>query len=171
MTNYKSQFTGEQIDEAIGKVLNAPNIYNYDGTVIIEKAESVRGLRRFKETVEPIVKLTYDEFVSLQTNGGADFYSNYGFEIEVVQDTSEPQYSYDGLSCIGMVEVGEEDEIFQMYFLVIKNGITNDTEKTFAYPVVDLDGFGNFEQLQQFNITNTNGLDEWLLANTEGVSV
>lgn len=69
MANYKSQYTGEQIDEAIGKVLNAPHMYNYDGTVIIEKAESVLGLRRFKETVEPIVKLTYDEWLLANTEG------------------------------------------------------------------------------------------------------
>lgn len=152
MANYKSQYTGEQIDEAIGKVLNAPNIYNYDGTVIIEKANSVLGLRRFKDSVTEIdtIDTSGDEFETL--------IEPYSFSIEpfVSDDLTVSKMTcafniYDGTETAGPY-VG-------LYF---------DNAGWEAVPFTTANEF-----IGTFNITSTanSTVDEWLLANTEGVSV
>lgn len=161
MANYKSQYTGEQIDEAIGKVLNAPNIYNYDGTVIIETAESPLGLKRLKENPTPIL-------LDTEPTGGKEYYDTNFIEIEPIYappSTDDgfpawyygvtPAYSIDGgttLKSMIKITVGESMSDNFMYFPTNLSSISGTLE---------------------FNIlaVANNTVAEWVLANTEGVSV
>lgn len=143
MANYKSQYTGEQIDEAIGKVLNARNIYNYDGTVIIEKAESVLGLRRFKGV------LTSTDSV----NANVDYTVNGITYNKIIADFDG------GIYCV-IFQNTETESVAYAYF----------SEAVAEQDIVK--GWQN-EAYRDTNVISCDDetAKAWLLANTEGVSV
>ena len=123
--------------------LGGTHLPEYDGTVIIEKAESVLGLRRFKESVTPYLTITSEDELP-------SFYTEHYFDIPTLGDINRmtPCVVGDGEIC---VVVGNETEPLNVMTLFDVN---------LYFP----DGF---EILSTSNST----VDEWLLANTEGVSV
>ena len=115
----------------------------YDGTVIIEKAESVLGLRKFKETID--TNLYGSWLFNLSTNNEEFFgiMSEDMGKIWFVDENYEAVLMYDD-------ESGWEDGFDRI--INIK-----------TYPTVP-------DELIDMGIT-VETLIEWLLANTEGVSV
>jgi hypothetical protein len=111
-----------------------PTLPEYDGTVIIEKAESVLGLRRFKDTID---------IVSL-----ADENTDHQFRFSC-QGTEYEQFYLDEDDNGLFLSYGYENPVYYN-----SSGWVNDDDKTINVlePVYDF-------------------LEEWLLANTEGVSV
>lgn len=171
MANYKSQYTGEQIDEAIGKVLNAPNIYNYDGTVIIEKANSVLGLRRFKDTMTPI-ETDYDLYGGASSNELSDnLFNAFGFSTEqsietpneiivvTVQFTCLLKVPQAPNNCMWVRASANGDVTEGVYYEGLGNPTLDDFLNTLDNRTIDI------------NYTANSTVDKWLLANTEEVSV
>jgi hypothetical protein len=123
----------------------------FDGEIIIEKAqEGVLGLRKLNDVLSII---TVEESSNVVTN--EELFNNYGFSIEPI--TIEGTQVI-GLSCYFYYAPTEAK-----FFLV-----KTDTDY-FEFPIENIYGAG----LNQFTVTSTNSttVDEWLLANTEGVSV
>ena len=134
--------------------LGGTHLPEYDGTVIIEKAESgVLGLRRFKESVENITT------VNAMDGDINTLMSEYGFTIEA-------QNTIDMISCVfyyAGASVGGAS-VQAVAYRYIEDG-------AYSYFFVSLEEF--LEALPTFNVTSIPNatVDEWLLANTEGVSV
>ena len=132
----------------------------YDGTVIIEKAESVLGLRRFKslDTINAvdISDKSYDETII----------DDYAFNITEISFTVEDvTLTISKISCmlhwvLGYGEVGD-------YIFGYDNGDIG------HWILIGIRGLEMNEAFNQFNVLSTANttVDEWLLANTEGVSV
>ena len=128
----------------------------YDGTVIIEKAESVLGLRRFKESVTPITR------ASSTTN--EEFFNTYGFEIEpiVIEGTT-----LSGFSVIwGIISAETGELLLRTTCKVEMNNATSYENLEYPAGLTEI-GISEFTVTATANAT----VDEWLLANTEGVSV
>ena len=121
----------------------------YDGTVVIEKAESVLGLRRFKESMSNV---DISNMTSLE-----NLFEAYGFVIEDVE--VEEGYFVNALTCT-FVEQGETR--------VGARGNYDGGSELVVIPLTDL-----VSLISTFNVLSTanSTVDEWLLANTEGVSV
>lgn len=129
----------------------------YDGTVIIEKAESVLGLRRFKETmsnIEPPTDFTEEGFTN--------FYNNNSISIEtLVLSEKEELYGF-------TPPFEAEGAIYSIIYY--NNDTTIEGGDILILPY-------DFETLKswftEFTVTATNNstVEQWLLANTEGVSV
>jgi hypothetical protein len=116
----------------------------FDGTVIIEKAESVLGLRRFKESVTPYTTLsTQEEILS--------FYATNYFTISP---------DYDGYNRLSIAFLGDG----QVWICVGVGDEMSTLNTLSTYLEFNPNGI---------NILSTanSTVDEWLLANTEGVSV
>lgn len=130
----------------------------FDGTVIIEKAESVLGLRRFKDIMttinnEPFPYDTTDEEVI----------NPYSFDVEGVIEIFDEIIQVTKMTCLlNVTNALGTGTLYALYFYY------ND-----EWGMVYFEGQGwTFPELNiPFTITSTNGYDEWLLANTEGVSV
>jgi hypothetical protein len=132
-----------------------PTLPYYDGTVIIEKAESVLGLRKlsFPVDVSTVGSMT-DE------NDIADIYNQYYCEFEPI--------TLMGFVCVGVSAMWSYTDIM------------GDTEPAFiirtdsGYMRCDLSfALENGIEGLVVNITycNNKTMEKWLLANTEGVSV
>lgn len=133
----------------------------YDGTVVIERAESVIGLRKLNEIVEVVGSLACVLGESLSE----DLLNEYGFDIEpIVEETADGTESITKLSCAYNVTftVGEVETTM---ICVLAKVEENEQSNIFPIPVEELSGT-NFNVLSTANST----VDEWLLANTEGVS-
>lgn len=143
--------------------LGGTHLPEYDGTVIIEKADSVLGLRKWKSEVNSITSFhgstSSDEIEEWSEN---NHYSITPTTIDM-EGTSFTVSAFTPL--FDYVNNGGE---------VIGNGfncyIGNDTN---GYMWI---GLGTIEQVAEiipsFNVISTTNttVDEWLLANTEGVS-
>lgn len=129
----------------------------YDGTVIIEKAESVLGLRRFKETVTPI-----SEYIGTGTDieGLASFCEQLSFDIEPIEGVYIEDATFTKMTCVFTAIVDGETLLVYGLYMGDDFWVADDLSN----PV---------EPITQFNILSTSNatVDEWLLANTEGVSV
>ena len=127
----------------------------YDGTVIIEKA-GVRGWRRFK----PSMAVASSEVFTDNTNTA---FEQYGFSISPIT-FEEAGVTITGLSCL--LNFNNQDVIGEGVLTYIEGDIgIGAIAQTLTY----LSTLG----IDTFNVTATNNstVDEWLLANTEGVSV
>lgn len=133
-----------------------PTLPEYDGTVIIEKAESVLGLRRFKETVTPISEYIGTGIDIEELNA---FCEPLSFDIEPIEGVYLEDATYTKMTCVYTATI--EGETFLAYGLYAGDLWIGDD---LSNPV---------EPITQFNILSTanSTVDEWLLANTEGVSV
>ncbi len=130
----------------------------YDGTVIIEKAESVFGLRRFKETVDTVGSFEFTEVTDYSA-----YLNEYDFDIEpIVDETADGTEYITKLSCAYTVLLGDGETYACTLAKVEENGNT----VIAPIPISRL-------LEETFNILSTanSTVDEWLLANTEGVSV
>lgn len=139
-----------------------PTLPEYDGTVIIEKAESVLGLRRFKETITPIL-------LSEEPSSAEEYYNANFIEVEPVYnpvtDTNSvasyiygytPIYSVDGgvtLRLVAKMSLGEDMNIDNAMYMAVNVRVIPE-------------GF----EATVISTANT-AVNEWVLANTEGVSV
>jgi hypothetical protein len=147
----RDDFAREIESISVGEALE-----EYDGTVIIEKAESVLGLRRFKESIIPFGDLAGDdvfdeEFSTIKYN------ENY-FTIAPVSDDKSIIH---GLTPIYNINGSD-------FFYVDYEETVLDYRIITPAPALNI-----VENLGTFNVLSTanSRVDEWLLANTEGVSV
>ena len=123
----------------------------YDGTVVIEKAESVLGLRRFKENLS--VYGTYS------VNETFEETYNKGFvTIEAIILGTDTLYGFTPLY------TGSDGA--QNFVIDYKSSMG---ERVF----VNMPAEFFLQVFNEFNVLSTSNstVDEWLLANTEGVSV
>ena len=129
------------------KTIEASASYpTYDGTVVIEKANSVLGLRRFNTNTPSV-------FTSITEGELFEFYSNNIIKMNDFTD--------------GGVTINEFTPLFDL---------EGEEIIAFGYDGEIVDGlpFSDFAALiGTFNVLSTSNstVDEWLLANTEGVSV
>ncbi len=133
--------------------LGGTHLPEYDGTVIIEKAESVLGFRRFKEgLVTPTV------FDTISADNVSDFYTNNLIKIseisvnDITFNEFTPLVNFDGTE---LIIVGYNGEVVE------------GTPFSNFNAILILNNEGVFNVISTTNST----VDEWLLANTEGVSV
>lgn len=138
--------TGLTIDNGVLKFANV-----YDGTVIIEKAESVLGLRKLKADFTPI-EITDDTLTAEQ------LFTMYGMTIDTGDTGNGVTCIFNnaivGLMCVARHSVDGETK----YMELLDEGVDE---------LVDAwvnDGI-------EIITTNNTTVNEWLLANTEGVSV
>lgn len=144
--------------------LGGTHLPEYDGTVIIEKGESVLGLRRYIDlaTAEPIND-TPLEYASEATE---DILAPYIYDIESIILTD-----------------GEVVPATQMTTLLSMNNATNTGTINIVMFKVEGNWMGILQSVldtdyavfigMKYNVLSTANatVDEWLLANTEGVSV
>ena len=136
----------------------------YDGTVIIEKAESVLGLRRFKENLTPI------EHNSAVTDQWGYFavYADLHFDIEPVTIDELGITVYGMTPLVNFTDNNSSTDYPKM--VISATASDGSTERT----VMSVDfSNGNGVAGLVVNVLSTANatVDEWLLANTEGVSV
>ena len=154
--------TGAQVMLEVGAGLTIDNgvlkfADVYDGTVIIEKAESVLGLRRFKDTYTP--------FADVEDGTDEAFYNENHFDITPIEN-SDIVYGMSPIVNLISEEYGPIPAIILDYY-----NSSSDTRSITGLPLLaiggDLTFFGDVNVLS----TSNTSVYEWLLANTEGVSV
>lgn len=132
----------------------------YDGTVIIEKA-GVRGLRRFKDILTP------DENASYDGENSEELLANYGINITpIIKDGVAVSKISAFIKYTPEYSSGGENDGVIVARMVADDGTT--IVRGVSYPgVLEMLGTNTIDVLSTAN----NTVDEWLLANTEGVSV
>lgn len=120
----------------------------FDGEIIIEKAqEGVLGLRRFKESVNSIT--------AVETIDNTSLTLNYGIAIEPIY-IEDDDLTIQGFTCV------YDYNSTQYTTIILAEG------SFFEIPFENLTFYvSEFTVIESSNTT----VDEWLLANTEGVSV
>lgn len=160
------KYCASDIDVNVEVEGGGESLLTYDGTVIIEKANSVLGLRRLKDSWFTNYIANVGEFDKSSQTEMQNVYNQYGIEIEPTELT---------LNGITATLLGLTATFAYVESDVLPNTITwvgkinlNGAE---MYTTTDNSTFTDI--LTQFTVTSTSNstVDEWLLANTEGVSV
>lgn len=136
--------------------LGGTHLPYYDGAVIIEKAESVLGLRKFKSSMTVASSEVF-------TDNTDTAFEQYGFSISPIT-FEEAGITITGLSCL--LNFNNQDVIGEGVLTYIEGDIgIGAIAQTLTY----LSTLG----IDTFNVTATNNstVDKWLLANTEPVDV
>lgn len=144
-----------------------PTLPEYDGTVIIEKLNAL-GWRRFNDTLTPI-ETDYDLFGGISDTETLfnNLYNEFGFSVKFEEEFEGEVYTLEfKMTCLLKVSQADYNVIW----------IETDTgERAAVY-----EGIGNpsvesllneFNRQLPISSTSSATVDEWLLANTEGVSV
>ena len=124
----------------------------YDGTVIIEKAESVLGLRRFKESVNSVKSISIADPPEVYQ----EFYNTNSFDIEPITFEGETITKM----CCAFTSVESGEAIIPIFSPTFDWG---------PLPISELTELG----LTIFTATSTanNKVDEWLRNNTEPINL
>ena len=151
----------------ISSITGGEETPEYDGTVIIEKA-GVRGLRRFKDRVESITTIQVTKNTDVEQLGRSIF-NQYGFDIELISVPTIEGFNLVGMSCL--VNVDRSQMGIEGITQGIAYALLNDDNSVSYTFNIDYEIF--LELHEQFTVTKTANatVAEWLLANTEGVSV
>ena len=136
-----------------------PTLPEYDGTVIIEKANSVLGLRRFKDTWQlPESGEVVFDFSTTFTENGTTITLMCD---KIVGHLGNDRWGAD----INVIATSPiiPDATFPIQAPLATVGVNSAGEYTIEY---------TYESFRTINVINCDDVAEkWLLANTEGVSV
>ena len=162
--------TGAQVMLEVGAGLSVDNgvlkfADVYDGTVIIEKAESVLGLRRLKPSDELQIFIT-ETIPSAASLYMEEVFNRGYFTVEASQNGETQTLKISPLNSVTFEDTGGTIQC------VILESQYNET--TTIYTPMTLDNlieYGWFELDLNIVAFSNADVEQWLLANTEGVSV